>query len=180
MNPRDERDITGCFVEGLQEAVDEGVTSPDAEMFITYGAAVDAVPSGLPDISISFSDVRHMREDYGPYAIHGPHANIECKRVAGRNARLCRRYVVCGVDRFRYGTYARSHSHGFMVAYLVAGKLSDAVGGINSYISDRTERIGGSTLLRPWLLQSRHIRADQAPIVLHHSFFGLGGAAPTA
>ena len=122
-----------------------------------------------------------MREDYGPYAIHGPHANIECKRVAGRNASLCRRYVVCGVDRFRYGTYARNHSHGFMVAYLVAGELSDAVERINSYISDRTERIGGSTLLRyPRLLQSRHIRADQAPVVLHHSFFGLGSAAPTA
>ena len=72
-------------------------------------------PDGLTDIPVLFSDIR---EEYDE---HDPHAIIECKRVAGHDAGLCRLYVVEGIDRFKTGQYASNHAVGFMAGYPTCG-----------------------------------------------------------
>ena len=56
-------------------------------------------PDGRTDIPIFLIEVFFGAQD------HDPHAVVECKRIAAGDRRLCRAYVVEGVDRFRTGKY---------------------------------------------------------------------------
>ena len=117
------------------------------------------------------------------YGEHDPHAVIECKRIAGGDARLCREYVVNGIDRFRSGKYAANHAAGFMAGYLIAGAADEAARGVNRYLNGRRrhgnldardENLIPSTLMsehRAWT--SRHPRLDGSEIDLHHAFLQL-------
>ena len=129
------------------------------------------VPDGRTDIPILCIGIRFR------FGEHDPHAIIECKRIAGDDARLCRAYVVQGIDRFRTGKYSGNHSTGFMIGYLVSGDGHAAVLGINSYLnrsSPPDESLKPSdeiTDLGVWT--SRHPRAETSPIKLHHSFLAF-------
>lgn len=107
-----------------------------------------------------------------PFA-HVGHALIECKRIAGNRASLCRLYVVEGMDRFASGKYARNHAIAFMVGYVIAGTCVAAADGVNGYLQrqarpeDRLEQIP-SPDKSTW--QSRHSRTSGCPIVLLHTF----------
>ena len=118
---------------------------------------------------------------------HDPHAIIECKRIAGGNSRLCRKYVglrrkyvVEGIDRFQTGKYAGNHSTGFMVGYLVAGSAAAAVAGINYYLNGKKrhdENLKRSNLVsESWVWGSRHPRSNPPPIEIHHAFLKIGSA----
>ena len=128
-----------------------------------------AIPDGRTDIPILIIEV------FVRAAEHDPHAIIECKRIDGGDARLCREYVVNGIDRFRAGRYAATHAAGFMAGYVLSGTAVAAVARINTYLIRRrrkTERLTSSHLLAPrktWL--SRHPReAPAPPVTLHHVF----------
>ena len=142
-------------------------------------SSLDAPRSdGRTDIPVFFSDVR---EEYDE---HDPHAIVECKRIAGNRADLCRQYVVEGIDRFVTGKYAGNHADGFLAGYLLAGDAEAAVAGVNRRLSRKgrqPERLASSTILDvPWARSSRHPRpAPAGPIALHHAFFDLR-PAPSA
>ena len=136
-------------------------------------------PDGRTDLPIFFSDVR---EEYDE---HDPHAIVECKRIAGDRADLCRQYVVGGIDRFAAGKYAGNHAAGFLAGYLLSGDAAAAAAGVNRYLTRkqrRPERLKRSTLrAAPWARSSRHPRPAPAdPITLHHAFFRLRPAAGAA
>lgn len=135
------------------------------------------LPDGRTDIPILFIEIFLRIQE------HDPHAIIECKRIAGDDAHLCREYVVEGIDRFRTGKYGRKHAVGLMVGYLVAQDASAAAAGINAYLSRqrrKPEHLGPSDLISgTWAWRSRHPReASAPPIELHHAFVALG-PAPT-
>ena len=126
-------------------------------------------PKGITDIPIY---LRTIREEYDD---HDPHAIVECKRVSGSDAALCRNYVVEGIDRFRTGKYAEGHAHGFMAGYLVSGDAVAAVRGINRYltgrgrIADQLARSGEMGTQDCW--KSRHDRdMGRQAIRLEHVF----------
>ncbi len=133
------------------------------------------IPDGRTDLSMFFRDL------WDEYDEHDHHAIIECKRVAGERAELCRRYVVSGIDRFKEGKYAARHAVGFMVGYLLSGDADAATAGINGYLSGRG-RVADQ--LRPctvaaldWARSSLHARPmPQEPIDLHHAFLGFEAA----
>ena len=129
-------------------------------------------PDGRTDIPILWIAV------FLRYGEHDPHAIIECKRIAGGDARLCREYVVNGIDRFRSGKYAANHAAGFMAGYLIAGVADEAARGVNRYLNAdrvnrgprRDENLAPSTLVdEPWAWTSRHPRAEAPAIDLHHA-----------
>ncbi|MDE3000946.1 MAG: hypothetical protein OXU79_17865 [Gemmatimonadota bacterium] len=132
------------------------------------------VPDGRTDIPILWIEIfLRFRE-------HDPHAIIECKRIAGTNARLCREYVVEGVDRFRTGKYSRKHSAGFMIGYLIGGDEQKAADGINDYLDSKSrskENLKPSDLVaEPWAWASNHPRDSTSPIDLHHAFLAFTAA----
>ena len=125
-------------------------------------------PNGCTDIP------RILIEIYLRGENHDPHAIIECKRVAGEDRALCRKYVVDGVDRFRSGQYSRNHSNGFMAGYVIDGDVVSVIASIIKYLKDhvRTEELlRDSELVRAkWAWQSTHERATVGlPIWLHHA-----------
>ena len=129
-------------------------------------------PDGRTDIPLLLIEI------FLRFSEHDPHAIIECKRIAGNDARLCREYVVEGIDRFRTGKYADDHATGFMAGYLVAGDAAAAVDGINQYLNasrpDRIprheENLTPSTLVvESWTWTSLHPRTAQR-MELHHAF----------
>ena len=129
-----------------------------------------ATPDGVTDIPILFQGIREARDE------HVPHAIVECKRVEGRNASLCREYVVNGIDRFGTGQYAGHHAAGFMAGYLLSGDAESATAGINAYLNRKgrqSEHLESSTILNAsWARSSSHLRpAPAPPIALHHAFF---------
>ena len=135
-----------------------------------------ALPDGRTDIPILCIEI------FLRFGEHDPHAIIECKRIAGSNARLCREYVVNGIDRFRTGKYAENHSTGFMAGYLIAGDASSAAHGVNRYLNaghmnrkpHHDENLKPSTLVsEPWAWTSRHSREGASEVVLHHAFLPL-------
>ena len=111
------------------------------------------------------------------FRIHDPHAIIECKRVAGGDAHLCREYIVAGIDRFHTGQYSENHSTGFMVDYLIAGNPGSTVAGINRNLNRRSrcaENLRPSNLIgESWVWGSRHPRTTDSPIELHHAFLAF-------
>lgn len=130
-----------------------------------------SVPDGLTDIPLFLIEI------YLQFSDHDPHAIIECKRIAGTNTDLCRKYVVNGIDRFRRGKYSSRHSVAFMVGYVLCGTVGGAASGINGYLVRRgrgPDSLGTSTLdLGHWLRRSEHQRSFGVPIVLHHAFLSF-------
>ena len=129
-------------------------------------------PDGRTDIPIMVTEVFQEHGD------HDPHAVIECKRLAGVDASLCRKYVVNGIDRFTSGKYGRNHQIGFMVGYLTSGKALHSVDGVNRYLTKKgrnTERLSASKLvLACWAWTSTHPRSrGTVGIDLHHAHLGL-------
>ena len=134
------------------------------------------LPDGRTDIPIVTLNVFLRTQE------HDPHAILECKRIAGTDAHLCREYVREGMDRFRSGKYGENHAFGFMVGYVLAGDLNDAVNGVNDYLSRQSR---SSELLAPanfeplgasW--ESEHIRSAPLPAIqLKHVFLAVNAAA---
>lgn len=120
-------------------------------------------PDGRPDIPILLSR---------PFSQEAQ-AVIECKRVDGNRAKLCRLYVVEGIDRFTSGKYARNHETAFMVGYVITGTCVAAVDGVNGYLErrarpqDQLEQLPGMDR-STW--RSHHSRTSGFPIVLFHTF----------
>jgi hypothetical protein len=110
---------------------------------------------------------------------HDPHAIIECKRVSGDDAHLCREYVVEGIDRFRTGKYGVNHAVGFMVGYLLSGEALRVVARINAFLcrnKRQMEQLTRSDLmpLHPEIWRSSHSRdVPHPPIELHHVFLTI-------
>jgi hypothetical protein len=129
------------------------------------------LPDGKTDIPILLIEISVR------YNEHDPRAIIECKRVAGSDANLCREYVVEGIDRFRTGKYAGNHMAGYMAGYLLSGDAAGAAAGINRYMSGKArhaEPLKPSGVVgEPWTWASRHPRDAPPPIDLHHAFLGL-------
>ena len=132
------------------------------------------VPDGRIDVPILLIGILHR------FGEHDPHAIIECKRISSDNARLCREYVVAGIDRFRTGRYSGNHSIGFMAGYLIAGDANAAALRINRYLnskSRRTENLRLSNLIsESWVWGSCHQRTTNSPIELHHAFLAFAAA----
>lgn len=153
--------LPGCqmrFGEGGHISVGETRSTPDTQ-----------VPDGRTDIPIYVLGIIEACDD------HGPHAIIECKRVAGSDAKLCREYVCNGIDRFVVGNYGGRHAAGFMAEYLESGNADDAVRGINRYLTKKgrhDELLGPAKGFRAdWARSSRHSRSTGIiPVDLHHAF----------
>lgn len=178
-----EVEITECLRDGMRAALRARATDYwSRKMTVLAGTESRSGPDvrrpdGRTDVPIFFSDIR---EEYNE---HDPHAIVECKRVAGGRADLCREYAVEGIDRFATGKYARNHAVGFMVGYLLSGRAGSAAAGINRHLTRKgrqSEHLGPCALAdRPWARSSRHPRVAPAePIALHHAFFGLPLAPP--
>lgn len=177
-----EVEITECLRDGMRGALADSAAEWSRKMTVLPGTESRSSPEvprpdGRTDLPIFFSDIR---EEYDE---HDPHAIVECKRIAGNRADLCREYVVEGIDRFATGKYARNHAVGFMVGYLLSGGAESAAAGINAHLTRKgrqTERLGCCTVSDwPWARSSRHPRAAPADaIALHHAFFGLRPPPP--
>jgi len=129
-------------------------------------------PAGITDIPIAFTDIREAHGD------HDPHAIIECKRIAGSRADLCRLYVVEGIDRFKTAKYAGKHVFGFMAGYILSGDPPSATHGINRYLTKKgrqDERLRPCLIrAEPWTRSSVHHRPRlNVPITLHHAFLSF-------
>ena len=172
-----EVEITERLRDGMREALAAKTAGWCRKMTVLPGTESSSGPDvprpdGRTDLPVFFTDVR---EEYDE---HDPHAIVECKRVAGNRADLCREYVVAGIDRFVSGKYAGNHAAGFMAGYLLSGDAAEAAAGVNRYLTGkerRPERLERSTLRdAPWARSSRHPRrAPAEPITLHHAFFRL-------
>lgn len=173
-----EVELNGRLMRGMRAAVDERVVRSHRKISVLPGTDswsddAGAAADGLTDITIHLRDIRERQQS------HGPHAVIECKRVAGSDSDLCRLYVTEGVDRFESGKYAGRHGLAFMAGYLVAGSVGEAVSGVNAYLNrhDRGgESLGPSTVLdAEWTRTSTHIRAASGQSLdLHHSLLEFG------
>ena len=172
-----EVEITECLRSGMREALARTTADWSKKMTVLQGSESRSspavlTPDGLTDIPILFQDIREELSE------HDPHAIVECKRIAGNNAGLCREYVVEGIDRFKTGKYAGNHSVGFMAGYLLSGDDKAAVGCINRYLTTKgrqSEQLGASTISSTsWVRSSRHSRPKPAePINLLHAFFSF-------
>ncbi len=170
-----EVEITERLRDGMRNALDSGML-PWKTMKVLPGAESSSrpdapAPDGRIDIPIQLNEIfEHFR-------VHDPHANIECKRVSGGDAHLCREYVVEGIDRFQSGKYSGNHSTGFMVGYLIAGNAKSATIRINNGMNSRSrsaENLRPSNLIRePWVWESLHPRTTNSPIELHHAFLAF-------
>ena len=162
--------------DGMREALNSGRFTWSGMMHVLPGTESRSrpdvpVPDGRTDIPVFLIEVALRFKE------HDPHAIIECKRVAGNDANLCREYVVEGIDRFRTAKYAGNHLTAFMVGYLVAGDAKAAVLRINRYL-DRKSRKGenlepSQLAAESWAWQSAHPRVESLPITLHHAFFAF-------
>lgn len=173
--------ITERLRDGMRHALKEGDFPWSKTLIIAPGTESRSrtdvlVPDGRTDISV------YVIEIFFQLAEHDPHAIIECKRIAGKNAHLCREYVVEGIDRFQTGKYGENHAVGFMAGYLLSDDAAAAAVGINAYLSGQArdaEHLGPSNVLdKSWTWCSQHPRATPAPAIeLHHAFFGLPSPA---
>lgn len=167
-----EVEITEHLREGMREALRQGVISKAKGIIVapgTQSVSGDAgrKPDGLTDIALYF---QRIREEYDE---HDPHAIVECKRVSGNDAHLCRLYVVEGIRRFAMGQYAGRHAFAFMAGYLLEGRAEEAVGRVNRYIErheNPSEILHSSTDLdHPQTWRSQHARPKALrPIEICH------------
>ena len=166
--------VTECLREGMRRVLTERVAIWCKRMTVLPGtesrsSPATTRPDGRTDIPIFFQEIRETHDD------HDPHAIIECKRVAGNDAGLCRLYVVEGIDRFTSGKYAGRHTVAFMAGYLLSGSVGAVARGINRYLLRQgraDEHLTSCTVVAAaWARSSRHPRlAPAAPIDLHHAF----------
>ena len=170
-----EVEITERLRDGMRYALDSGML-PWKAMIVLPGtesrSRPDVLsPDGRTDISIQYIEI------FVQSRVHDPHAIIECKRVAGRDAHLCREYVVAGIDRFQTGKYSENHSTGFMVGYLIAGDAKAAATRINNSLNRRSrsaEILKLSNLIsESWAWGSCHPRTTNSRIELHHAFLAF-------
>ena len=175
-----EVEITERLREGMRQALDRNEFQWRKEMTVLPGTESrsrpeNLTPDGRTDIPILISEIRLK------FQVHDPHAIIECKRIAGNHASLCRLYVISGIDRFRTGQYARNHRVAFMVGYLISGQAAAAVSGINKYLTGKgrqAERLEPSNIIKePCTWESDHPRAGSSSIELYHAFFRLKAAS---
>ena len=162
--------------DGMRQAVNEGRLPLHDTMVVLPGTESRSdpevlIPDGRTDIPILFFEFRFRSSE------HDPHAIIECKRIDGNDSRLCREYVVEGIDRFRKGKYSGNHSTGFMIGYLIAGDAKAAASGINNNLN-RTSRYNenlkpSDLVAESWVWASCHPRKDTLPIELHHAFLAF-------
>lgn len=174
-----EVEITERLRDGMRQALERDEFQWGKEMTVLPGTESRSrpeilTPDGRTDIPILISEIRLK------FQVHDPHAIIECKRIAGSNTKLCRLYVVKGIDRFQTGKYARNHRIAFMVGYLISGEAAAAVSGINKYLTGKgrqAERLESSNIIKEshtW--KSAHPRTGSSPIELRHAFFLLNAA----
>ncbi len=168
--------ITERLRDGMRQALNAGEFGWKGNIAVLPGTESRShpevpVPDGRTDIPVFVIGI------FLRFGEHNPHAIIECKRIAGAESRLCREYVLEGVDRFRTGKYGGNHSTGFMIGYLIYGEAKAAVTGINRYLN-RNSR--GSENLKPsklvpasWAWKSEHARDAALPIELHHGFLSF-------
>ena len=172
-----EVEITEGLRDSMREVLNDQVAKWGKNVWVLPGTESRSTPrarrpAGITDIPIAFTEIR---EAYGD---HDPHAIIECKRIAASNTDLCRLYVVCGIDRFKKGKYASSHTTGFMAGYLLSGDPPSAACGINRYLDGRKrpdDRLWACTIRdEPWARSSVHQRPElNRPITLHHAFLSF-------
>lgn len=174
----DEVALTGRLRAGMIAAVNDRLVRSSKKISVLPGTESwhegGKRPAGLTDISVHLREIRERRQD------HGPHAIIECKRIAGDEAELCRLYVREGIDRFKGTKYGERHAVGFMAGYLLTGDAQSASAGINLYLTGRgreSDHLNDSTVVdADWARTSRHPRSKPAaPIDLHHAFLGFDG-----
>ena len=130
------------------------------------------VPDGRTDIPLMWIKVFLRTQE------HDPHAIIECKRIAGSDTGLCRKYVVNGIDRFCTGQYGQNHALGFMVGYVLSGTSVKAADGVNAYltrVSRKAECLEPTNISKEVLSwTSQHARTTASlPVRLHHTFLEL-------
>ena len=169
-----EVELNECLRDGMREAVEPRAGGRGPRMLVAPGTETRSTPDtrspdGLTDIPIYVPAILEARND------HDPHAIIECKRVAGSDAKLCREYVAKGIDRFAFGKYGRRHAIGFMAGYLESGTADLAARGINRYLARKgrdNELLGPAMALQAdWARSSHHLRSTAiAPVDLHHAF----------
>ncbi len=172
-----EVEITERVRDGMRCALGSGTLSWGGTMIVSLGTESRSrpdilLPDGRTDIPI------YLIEIFMRFGEHDPHAIIECKRIAGNDAHLCREYVKEGIDRFRTGKYSGNHSTGFMIGYLIASDATTAVTGINSHLNRKSrnkENLKPSGLIKEqWVWKSCHPRTQPAPtIALHHAFLSF-------
>ena len=163
--------------DGMREALASPAGGRGPKMLVAPGTESrstpdNRVPDGRTDIPIYVLAILEACSD------HDPHAIIECKRVAGSDVTLCRRYVSNGIDRFAVGKYGRRHVAGFMVGYLESGEADHAVKEINRYLISKgrqDELLGPATVLKAdWTRSSHHPRPTGSPPVdMHHAFLAF-------
>ena len=172
----EEVQLTERLRDGMRQAVNSGTLRWTAGLFVLPGTESRSrpdvlAPDGRTDIPIFLIEIALF------FGEHDPHAIIECKRVSGSDAHLCRQYVVEGVDRFRLGKYGGNHSTGFMIGYLIADDATAAATGINRYLNHKsrdTENLKSSDIVATsWARRSTHPRAKSSPIELHHAFLSF-------
>ena len=168
--------ITEQLRDGMRNALQSGKFPWQKRMVVLPGTESRSrsnvfSPDGRTDIPI------FMIEIFFRFFEHDPHVIIECKRVDGNNAHLCREYVVEGIDRFRLGKYGSNHSTGFMVGYLIAEDAKTATAGINRYLNRKSrdiENLNPSTLVNEsWVWESIHAREEISSIELHHLYLSF-------
>ncbi len=172
-----EEPITERLRDGMRQALQHEDLPWSCSMVVLPGTESRSgpdvlLPDGRTDISIFLIQI------FIRFGEHDPHAIIECKRVAGNNARLCREYVKEGIDRFRTGKYSGNHSTGFMIGYLIADDVNAAVIGINNHLDRKSrseENLKPSEIINEnWAWESCHPRTQSATkIVLHHAFLSF-------
>ena len=166
--------ITERLRDGMRQALQHEKASSMVVLAGTESRSHSDVllPDGRTDIPILWIEI------FLRFGEHDPHAIIECKRIAGKNASLCRAYVQEGIDRFRTGKYAGNHTTGFMIGYLISGTAKTAANGINRYLDHKSrnqENLKPSGLIgEQWAWQSQHPRTQPASaIALHHAFLSF-------
>ncbi len=177
-----EVEITEQLRDGMRQAANERSIKINMELIVVLSGTESrsrpnlAIPDGRTDIPLFLIEI------FLHYGVHDPHAVIECKKVAGSRADLCRAYVMEGIDRFRSGKYGGNHSVGFMTGYLVADDAQSAASGINRYLERKSrtaESLDPSDLvIAPWAWRSVHVRGNNVPIRLHHAFLAFAATIP--
>ena len=171
-----EVEMTQLLRKGMRKFVDSGTFEWTKKMLVLPGTESHSspeglVPDGLIDIPILLVD---KISQYG----HDPHAIIECKRISGNDAKLCRLYVVEGINRYKSGKYALNHSIGFMIGYLISrDTIDNVVLCINNYLRKNSlvteELVLFGDIDKPWAWSSTHPREKSSKIKMYHAFLSF-------
>ena len=158
------------------EWVPDGLPTLDGRNSPTPDTAGTSAERKLPDIQWGYQDDLEPDPQKSARFFH-----VECKRLGG--ADLNSKYVDEGVMRFvssghRYGKDVRE---GAMVGYLVEGKTSDALAGVNQ--RSATAGLPGVTLVsdsvQVSILENTLERTfPRSPFKLHHAWVIIYGPVP--